>query len=268
MAKRERVGIVGIGYVGGVVKAWFLRRSVDLFLYDKFKNIGSLKEIDHEARIVFLSVPTPYHKGKGYDDSALQEVISGLKRPKIIVIKSTVLPGSTETFQKKYPRHSILFNPEFLVAKTAEQDFIKPHRQIIGFTQKSRRLAKRILALLPKAPVTRIMPSTEAELVKYFGNAFLATKVIFGNQMYDICKKLGINYTQVKEAAAHDPRIGPSHLNVLFEGYRGYSGNCFPKDVKSLIDFSKFLGLSLKLLQDVDSINEMLLKNNPKNGSH
>jgi UDPglucose 6-dehydrogenase len=270
MVKSKKIGIIGVGYVGGAVRAWFERsgsKLTSLFLYDKYKKIGSLSEIDNRARVIFLCVPTPYIKGKGYDDSALREVISGLRRPKIIVVKSTVLPGSTEKFQKKYPRHTFLFNPEFLVAKSAVKDFLQPHRQIMGYTSKSKKIAKEILALLPKAPIMRVMPATEAELVKYFGNAFLATKVIFANQMYDICKKLGLDYDTVKEAAAHDPRIGPSHLTVLFDGYRGYSGNCFPKDVKSIIDFSKQLGLSLRLLSDVDIVNESLLRNNKKNGS-
>ena len=265
--KREKVGIIGIGYVGGAVLSWFKSKAApktELFLYDKYKKIGTIQEVDRDAEIVFIAVPTPYHKGDGYDDSALHDVISKLHKSKVIVIKSTILPGSTEKFQKKYPKHTFVFNPEFLVAKTANRDFIKPHRQIIGYTKKSRKLASRILKLLPKAPVTRVMPATEAELVKYFGNSFLAAKVVFANQIYEICKRLHVNYDTIKEAAASDPRIGVSHLQIFHDGYRGYSGGCFPKDVKSLIDFSRKLGLSLKLLERVDAINEALLKGNPK----
>ncbi|MDP3956699.1 MAG: hypothetical protein Q8P97_01760 [bacterium] len=259
---KEKIGIVGIGYVGGAVFAWFKKKPVYLKLYDKYKKLGSLKEIDKETDIVFISVPTPYYKGKGYNDSALHEVITSLRAPKIIVVKSTVLPGSTEKFQKKYPRHTFLFNPEFLVAKTAVRDFLRPHRQIVGYTKKSKKVAKRILSLLPTAPVTRIMPATEAEIVKYFGNAFLATKVVFANQIYDICDRLKVDYEIVKEATANDSRIGESHLKIFHDGYRGYSGGCFLKDVKALLDFSRYIGAPSELLHEVDVLNERLLRGN------
>ena len=263
--KKEMVGIAGVGFVGGAVRAWFEgdgAKLANLVLYDKFKSIGSFEELDGKARIVFVCVPTPYHQGKGYDDSALHDVVKQFRHRKIVVIKSTVIPGSADKFQKKYKKHKFLFNPEFLVEKTAVHDFLHPHRQIVGYTKESKPLAKKIMALLPKAPIARVMPATEAELVKYFGNAFLATKVIFANQIYDICAKLGVDYETIKEAAAHDPRIGASHLRIFKDGYRGYSGSCFPKDVKALIDFSVQVGAPAELLRHVDVLNEALLKNN------
>ena len=137
---KENIGIVGVGYVGGAVRHWFenlYRRPVELFLYDRYKEIGSLREVSDHARTVFVCVPTPYReRGRGYDDSAIDETLRSLKKPNVVVIKSTVLPGSTERFQKKFPRHTILFSPEFLVAKTANDDFVNPQRQIIGYTQK------------------------------------------------------------------------------------------------------------------------------------
>ena len=264
---KEKVGVIGLGYVGGAVHNWFKNlpaERVELFLYDKYKQVGSPEEVN-KADIVFVCVPTPYHEnGPGYDDSAIHESLTAFTGSKVVVIKSTILPGSTERLQQKFPRHKILFSPEFLVAKTAVDDFVHAKRQILGVTNESKAEAERVMTLLPDAPFTRTMSATEAEMVKYFGNAFLAAKVIFANQMYDLCEKLGISYETVKESAAADPRIGSSHLNVLHDGYRGYSGGCFPKDVKSLIDFSKELGLSLKLLWDVDAINDSLLKNNER----
>jgi len=261
-SKKYKIGVIGLGYVGGAVYYWFnnvFDKPKEIFSYDKYKNIGSIKEIN-KADIVFICVPTPYYENSGYDDSAVNESLKILTGSKIVVIKSTILPGSTEKFQKLFPEHKILFNPEFLVAKTATQDFLKPNRQIVGYTKKSENSAQMVLDILPPAPLSRIIPATEAEMVKYFGNTFLATKVIFANQIYDICEKLNINYDTVKELAAADPRIGNSHLEIFHDGYRGYSGGCFPKDTKALIDFAKKLGINFTLLEEVNRINDSLIK--------
>lgn len=256
--KKIKIGIIGIGYVGGAVKNWFQKQRYPLFLYDKYKKIGSIEEVNR-ADVVFICVPTPYHKKTGYDDSAVLESLKNLSGSKIVVIKSTILPGSTEKFQKKFPQHKIIFNPEFLVAKTAKKDFLNPKRQIIGFTQKSKKVAKKILDILPKAPYQKIIPASEAEMAKYFGNAFLASKVIFANQIYDLCQKLKIDYDIVKEVASYDPRIGPSHLEIFHDGYRGYSGGCFPKDVKALLQLAKKQKINLEFLKTMDKINDGLI---------
>ena len=261
--RNPKIGIIGIGYVGGAVRNWFQKQKYPLFLYDKYKKIGSIEEVN-KADIIFICVPTPYHKKSGYNDSVVLESIKKLYGSKIIVIKSTILPGSTEKFQNKFTQHKILFNPEFLVAKTAKKDFLNPKRQIIGFTKKSKKVARKILTILPKTPYQRMISSSEAEMVKYFGNAFLATKVIFANQIYDLCQKLKIDYDVVKEIASQDPRIGPSHLEIFHDGYRGYGGCCFPKDVKSLLQLAKKQKVDLKLLKMIDKINNNLICSHKK----
>ena len=266
MNKKLKIGIIGIGYVGGAVKKWFEKEKYPLFLYDKYKKIGSIQEVN-KADVIFICVPTPYNKRRGYDDSAVWQSLAILTGNKMVVIKSTILPGSTNKMQEKYPQHKIVFNPEFLVAKTAVHDFLNPKRQIIGFTPKSKNIARKILNILPKAPYQKIIPSSEAEMVKYFGNTFLSTKVIFANQIYDLCQKLGINYDTVKTVASHDPRIGSSHLNIFNDGYRGYGGACFPKDMKALLQLARSKKVSLKLLTTVNSINEKLIKYR-KNNKH
>jgi len=263
MKNSPKIGIVGVGYLGGAVKYWFDKQNFNAFFYDKHKGIGSLQDLN-KAEIVFICLPTPFieEKNKGFDDSAIWEVLEKIEGGKIIVIRSTVLPGSTESYQKKFSQHKFLMNPEFLVAKTAIQDYLNPERQIIGYTEKSKDIAKDIFSILPKAPFERIVKATEAEMIKYFGNVFLANRVVFANQMHDICQKLGIDYETVKECAGADPRIGCSHFDILFDGYRGYSGTCLPKDTKSFIRFAEKLGIEPKLFKILEEINEELVSRN------
>jgi len=257
--KNLKIGIIGIGIVGGAVEKYFKKSKKKLFLYDKYKKIGSEKEVN-QADVIFICVPTPFDKNNGCDLSYLKDAIKIIRGNKIIVIKSTVVPGTTENFQRMYSRHKFLFNPEFLTHYTADQDMQYPDRQIIGYTKKSYNVAGSILKILPLAPYEKIMPATEAEMVKYFGNTWFSVKVAFANQMYDLCEKLGLDYYRVMEAASADKRIGSTHLDVFHSGYRGYGGKCLYKDMKSLIKFAEELGIDLKLHKVVDRINEQLLK--------
>lgn len=263
--KKIKVGVMGVGFVGGSVRNWFekgrLKNRVQLFLYDKFKKLGSLEEVN-KADIIFVCVPTPYGK-KGFDLSFVEEALASIPDGKVVVIKSTVLPFTTETLQLKYPKKTILFNPEFLRAKTAKQDFLKPDRQIVGYATgrgAERRLAYQVLDILPKAPKgqNEVVRAREAEMIKYFSNTFLSVRVIFANQLYDICKRADIMYDVVKRIVGYDPRIGTSHFDVMDEGYRGYGGACLPKDTRAMIQFAKQLGLNPKLLKACEEINKQL----------
>ena len=258
--------------VGGAVQRYFEKKQgLKIFLYDKGKKIGSPEEVN-KAEIVFVCVPTPYLKnGGGFDLSYVEETLSWLEcdpsspeapegRGKVVVIKSTVLPGTTEMLQKKYPQHKILMNPEFLTEETSDQDMLYPDRQIIGYTKKSHNLAGDVIQLLPLAPFERILPATEAEIVKYFGNTWFSIKVSFANQMYDLCQKLGVDYDRMVEAAAADKRIGRTHLNIFHKGYRGYGGKCLPKDIKALIQLADSKGVDLKLHKVAEEINNKLMK--------
>jgi glycosyltransferase involved in cell wall biosynthesis len=253
----NKIGIIGIGIVGKAVSSVF----PEAILYDKYKNIGSIQDINN-ADIIFICVPTPYTLETGFDFSAVDNAISILNGSKIVVIKSTVLPGTTEYLQDKYPNHKILFNPEFLRAAFAKEDMVNPSMQIIGTTQKSVSEAQNILNILPKAPFSKIIFSKEAEMVKYFINSFLATKVIFANQIYDLCNKAEIDYNTIKECVVNDKRIGESHLEV--KAGRGYGGACFPKDVRSLINYGDKLQIDLRLLKTMEGINEHLRIEKPK----
>jgi len=265
-----KTSIMGVGMVGGAL-AGVLKDPV---LYDPPKQIGDINDVNN-TDVVFICVPTPNNG----DLTAVEDCIKKLKPriektypgmyppeipediteteiPKIIVIKSTVLPGTTDYLQKKYPQHKFLFNPEFLTESTADQDMRYPDRQIIGYTKESYTVAEDIMLMLPLAPFERIVPAKEAEMAKYYNNAWFATKVIFANQIYDLCQSAEINYDNVKEMAAADKRVGRSHLNIWHKGYRGFGGKCLPKDLDALLKFAKDNKVSVPLLKAVKQINE------------
>ena len=259
-----KTAIIGCGMVGGA-----LARVIDNpILYDPPKGIGNIDDVN-ECDVVFICVPTPSE----CDLTIMEDVISKLKltkiyhhpvedpqdieeKGKIVVIKSTVLPGTTDYFQEKYPQHKFLFNPEFLTEATADQDMKYPDRQLIGYTDRSFTVAGDIMLMLPLAPFERIVPAKEAEMAKYYNNAWFSTKVIFANQIYDICKATGIDYDKVRDMAAADKRVGRSHLDVWHKGYRGFGGKCLPKDLDAIIKFAKDNNTKVSLLEEVKKINQ------------
>lgn len=250
MTKKKTIGILGNGMVGSTLASWFTEALV--FDVDPKRRKNSLEEINQAAEIVFIAVPTPY-QGK-FDLSYVEDAIKSLAPGKTIVIKSTVLPGTTEGLQKKHADQAFLFNPEFLTEKTALNDFLHPVMQLVGFTTKSKKLAPAVLKMLPKAKISKVMSSQQAEAVKYFRNCFYATKVIFANQFYDYCQANSLSYDAIKDIVRHDPMVGENHLEIFHQGGRGAGGKCLPKDLAALMDVSQ-----LPLLKKVHQINQEYL---------
>lgn len=256
----KKIGVIGGGYVGGTIAGFYKQNGADVKVYDKYKKSDPLEEVLAQDYI-FVAVPTNHAPGKGMDFSMMDDAMQNASRSpqaRAIIIKSTVLPGTTRRYQKQYPNVKIIFNPEFLTEVTAFTDFQYPDRQLIGFTDESYDIAAEIQELLPLAPFTRILPAEAAEMSKFFGNTWFAVKVVFANQIYDLCQALGIDYEVVRDCVGADRRIGRSHLDVLHGGYRGYGGKCLPKDTRSLIKFAESLGLDPKLLKMVEEINRDL----------
>ncbi len=253
-----KIGIMGVGVVGGAVRNYLESTGVEPLLYDPGKKLGSLAEVN-QADLVYICVPTPYVAGVGFDESSIGEAFRNLRGGKTVVIKSTVLPGTTQKYQDAYPDQHVLFNPEFLREASANQDFLVPDRQIVGFCDEGDSdLAQEILESLPRAPHETVVPSAVAEMTKYATNSFLALKVIFGNELFDLCRAAGIDYELVKEGFGVDARIGDSHLDVNDAGYRGYGGKCLPKDTMSLLDLADDLGVPMRLLEAAHEVNSGL----------
>ena len=251
------ISVIGTGIVGGSLLAYLREQGRDARPYDPPRALGDLADLE-AADVVFVCVPTPYTAGRGFDDSHLLSAVNAIPGQKLVVVKSTVLPGTTDLLQQRFSRHRFMFNPEFLREATAYEDFVAPDRQIVGVTPKSRDEAAAVMALLPRAPFERICPASEAEMAKYVANSFLAVKVSYSNDIFDLCQRLAIDYGTVRDIVAADVRIGASHTEIHDSGYRGYGGKCLPKDSKSLLDLAAAAGVDLAVLRAADRVNALL----------
>ena len=256
-----KIGICGLGMVGSAIANYYkglhIGRSLnEVYFYDRYKMIGSF-ELLNKADIIFVAVPTPFMTN-GFDTSELNDALKNISDGKIVIIKSTVEPGVTDKFQEYYPNLKIIFNPEFLTESTRDADFAWPDKQLVGYTEKSYSITKDVLLMLPRAPFERIVPAPEAEMVKLMNNSYYAMKVIFANQIYDFCQKIGLDYDKVLECFVSDKRITNSHFQIFHKEQRGYGGKCLPKDIKALITLAKIIGSPLELLEKVEELNYRL----------
>jgi len=223
---------------------------------------GAVKEAD----AVFICVGTPSNEdgsmNLSYVRKAVEAIASNMGNEwKLVVVKSTVLPGTTEgvviplleklTNMKAGTDFGISMNPEFLREGKAIYDFKHPDRIVIGAYDKKSEEMMRNLYEPFKAPIFVTTPTT-AEMVKYASNSFLATKISFANEIGNLCKKLGIDTYDVMEAVGMDHRISPYFLN----SGAGFGGSCFPKDVSALISAGKKVGTEMSILRSVMDVND------------
>ena len=261
-----KIGIIGQGFVGTAVNKG-LKQHFQIETFDIVKECTciSLEQLSEKSDVIFVCLPTPMEKDGTCHLGIVENTLSTLEaigECKTIVVKSTIPPGTTEKWNKKYKYIQIVFNPEFLTEANSIEDYKTQNRIIIGGPRPATTKVKLIFdKAFPKVPIIKT-GSTTAEMVKYFLNSFLAMKVSFANEMFQICEGLNIDYDKVTEYAKYDERIGKSHLNVPGpDGDFGYGGHCFPKDVRALIRLACDLGLSPKMLQATDNKNNDVRKN-------
>jgi len=258
---KPKIGLVGFGFVGSAIAHGFGLHA-DIKIYDKYSNYyDPLDIVVNGSDFLFLCLPTPMNADGSQDLSnlkdALGEINSVVLERKIIVIKSTVVPGTTRKLAEEYKNHVFVFNPEFLTERSAKLDFINTSRIILGSnsTLALNNLEKVYRLRFPHTPIFKT--SWEgAEVVKYMANVFFSIKISFLNEMYDIAKKIGVSYEELRNMWLADFRIGNSHTDVPgFDGYRGYGGKCFPKDVNAFIKWAESYEFDVDMAKAAEKVN-------------
>lgn len=257
----KKIGIIGKGCVGSAVGQALtdLGHEVkyhDLKMNTKISDIAS-------ADMVFICVPTPLTKRNICDTSNVEDIINQLAKIRykgIVAIKSTVVPGFTDSIAKKYQDLSICFVPEFLREKTAYYDFKEDHKLLVIGTEDSA-VFDYIVEIHKNIPQKVVLLSpTQAEILKYMSNAIASTKVVFANIFYEICEQFNCDYSEVKNACVDTGKIDNSYLDV-HANLRGYSGACLPKDIQAIQSVLEENNLDYNLLTSVISDNTKFQKN-------
>ena len=257
-----KIGIIGQGFVGSAIREG-LKDYYDVLTYDIDKSKCNSKHVDvcKHSDIIFVCIPTPQRIDGSCDIRLLESVMEKLQNEcrnvssmPTIVIKSTVPPGTTTKLWNRGPL-DVCFSPEFLTEANSFEDFKNQTRIIIG-GQGAKKVKRMFRKPFPRIPII-ITKSETAEMVKYFTNCFLATKVTFANQMFQICNDNNIDYDKVCEYALYDERIGKSHLAVPGpDGDLGFGGHCFPKDLSAMITFGSINDGDTKFLRAVQDYND------------
>ena len=264
----KKIGIIGSGFVGAAVEFGFSAQTgcdAQVKIYDKnpSKSLHTLKETVNKSDFIFVSVPTPSNTDGsmhlGILESVLQDIQAVNKRKdNIILIRSTVIPGTTTKLCKKFKKLNIVFNPEFLTERSAKFDFINQSRFILGGRKRNTARVAELYRWRFGDSVPCIESNFEtAEMVKYMNNCFFATKVSFMNEMKQVADKTNVDWDLAVEGFVRDGRIGHSHLAVPGpDGRFGFGGSCFPKDVQAMINFGHHnLNLNMNTLKGVWQTN-------------
>lgn len=254
----SKVAIIGDGFVGMGMRQIF----PDAYVVDPPKRSVHGYEVTADCDLSIICVPTPMAPDGSCDTSIVKAVAAECRSP-LVLIKSTVTPGTTQMLNLNYSS-SFCFSPEYMGESRywTPPEYPDPrsplsHRfMIVGGNERDcSRIADIFLPVLGPATRFRFMSSTEAEIVKYAENSFFALKVTFANELRRICEAGRANYHTVREGWLDDPRVGPMH-SVAFADKRGFDGKCLPKDIEAFASVFRALGIKSKLLEAVIAANE------------
>lgn len=266
MSRIPVVAIVGhTGMVGSNVYRWFSEEmKYVVFGISLDKQEADWDEINKATNYIFVCVPTPFDwDSQSIDLSILESVLSQIDDGKTVIIKSTIPIGTTERLQRS-SKLKLLFNPEFLSEKTAWADFTHPDRQFVGYTKDSYKEATNVLNMLPESPMDMIVPSKEAELLKYINNLHGMVEIMESNHYYEVCQKEGLDYDRVLKCMLGSKWVGCAmgrHYRVIWHnGKRGYGGTCFPKDMNNYLQYCNENNIDASLFDAVNNMNKRILK--------
>tara|TARA_B100000287_G_C20658222_1_gene789240 strand:+ start:532 stop:1401 length:870 start_codon:yes stop_codon:yes gene_type:complete len=258
---KYNIGIIGKGFVGSAVAFGFspstgYDSNIRVYDTDESKSTHSLSEVLHESEFIFLSVPTPSNQNGSINLDIVHSLFEEMNNlntnnNSIILLRSTVTPGTTRELQNRYGNLNIVFNPEFLTERSSKLDFINPARHILGgnstYTQRVAELYKDRFG--QHCPIIQTDFET-AELTKYACNIYFATKVSFMNEMKSLSDVAGGNWDDLVDGLSLDGRIGHSHLAVPGpDGKRGFGGSCFPKDIQAIIHYAESNGVNPNVIK-------------------
>lgn len=254
-----RIGIIGQGVIGSACKYGFEKLGHNVMVHDIKLNTNIVDVLNTE--ICYVCVPTPSNIDGSCDTKIVESVVNELRDYNykgVVAIKSTVIPTTTIKLKEKTGLE-ICFVPEFLRERCAISDFTENHDLLVVGTDSKKvyDLVVNCHGYYPK--IYSQLNSTEAELLKYYSNIYNALKITFANEMYEICQKLDIDYTKIKDTFIKRNTTKNIYLDVN-ENFRGYAGVCLPKDTKAMDCFVKDLGLDLKLFETIDSENNKFKK--------
>jgi UDPglucose 6-dehydrogenase len=246
-----KIGIVGQGFVGRSYAKMFEARGYSVIRYSLEDEYRPNRSLIADCQLVLVAVPTPTTQ-RGFDGSAVCEALKDISLlGGAVALKSTVLPGFTESVQNAFPHLTVLYAPEFLSEATAEADVEDPFCTIIGLprdTAQHRQAAEDFRSVLPPAGETLICSSLEAELIKYAHNTLAYAKVVMVNLLSELGQKMGADWEPIKKGLSADPMVAPFHLDPVHKNGRGAGGNCLVKD------FEAFLRSYEKIVGDHDGI--------------
>jgi UDPglucose 6-dehydrogenase len=264
---KMKIGIVGVGVVGGAVKYGMEKLGHDVRVHDIA--LDTRLEDVLNTELCFICVPTPEKEDGDCDSDIVESVISDLSHLRytgIVVIKSTITPGTTDRIRKEYSNswntfRGICFVPEFLRERCAIADFTENHDVcVIGVKQRwgeGNGVYETIKMAHGKYPQKFVrMTPTEAELCKYFSNVYNAMRVTFANGFYEVCQKLGADYTKIKDAVVQRPTLIDMYLDCN-EKFRGFAGVCLPKDTAAFAKLVEDLDIDCKLFRTIVEDNKL-----------
>lgn len=265
----NNIGIIGKGFVGSAVESGFSNHesfNYEIKIFDKQKELSThtLEQTVNESDILFVSVPTPSNSDGSLNIDILTECLSDISKIKkndnIILLRSTITPGTSRMLSKKFTNLKIVFNPEFLTEKNAKYDFVNQARIVLGGEKKLTNKVKLFYQKRFGNDIKVIQTDYEtAEMIKYMNNCFLATKVSFLNEMKILADKSNVDWKTAITGFKLDQRVGSSHNDVPGHDQRlGFGGSCFPKDVQALIFFAKSLNIDLNVLRGAWETNLMV----------
>ncbi len=273
--KKPIIGFIGQGWIGKNYAEDFEKRGFETIRFALEEPYRQNEDKIKEADIVFIAVPTPTTTD-GFDDSIARGVLKHVGHGKTAVVKSTLKPGTTHSFQKQYPDIFVMHSPEFLSRGTAAYDASHPLQNIVGIpvdNEEYRTRAERVLSVLPEAP-SIIVPAQTAEFFKYVHNTSLFARSIYMNLLYDIATELGVDWAHVKEMiirdpmiAFQDPVIAKWHIEPAHSSGRGIGGDCHIKDFETFSRlFAETVGdeHGMKLIDAMKNMNIELLLGSKK----